>query len=98
MMASRAYIKNPCLICNTSVRSNQNAALYIGCQQWCHVKCGVPISDYERDIDWTCNKCIFQELPSHDHYESETLTPQLDDIDDMPATSRDLDEARLNNM
>ena len=73
-MAGRVNIKYPCLICNTSVRKNQNAALCIGCKKWCHVKCGVPTTDFESDVDWTCHKCTFKELPFHDISESQSET------------------------
>ena len=76
---------------------NSKAALCTGCQKWCHVKCGVPITDFESDIDWTCHKCIFNELPFHDLCESQILSSQPGDVDvNIPPVTANSTEAQCN--
>ena len=63
-------IKYPCIVCNKSVKNNQNAMLCIICEKWCHLKCSNECMDlFSSDNDWICQKCIFHELPFADEYD-----------------------------
>ena len=56
--------KYPCIVCNTSVRNNQNALLCVSCKSWCHLKCTPSsIAIFNETCDWISDKCLFCELP-----------------------------------
>ena len=55
-----------CISCKKGVRSNSKAVSCDGCGEWCHIRCGVPITleEYIRvstgdsTFDWVCPGCM----------------------------------------
>ena len=67
-------LKFPCVICNKSVQSNQNAILCDHCGKWCHRKCDAMSPElYKHYVDnqddpelkWSCLYCTMQF--NHEH-------------------------------
>ena len=64
----------PCVLCQQSVKNNQNALFCVRCLLWCHLNCTkTNQTSYESNCDWICDVCIFKELPfactDHDDHE-----------------------------
>ena len=55
-----------CISCKKGVRSNSKAVSCDGCGEWCHIRCGVPItleehvrvSKGDSAFDWVCPGCM----------------------------------------
>ena len=61
-------IRYPCIICERTVKNNQNALLCVICSSWCHLSCNTSNqSAFESDSDWICDVCAFKELPFDDN-------------------------------
>jgi len=73
----------PCLVCRKAVRKNSRAVDCDGCGWWCHIKCGVKITDEQYELlkrgqivlSWTCIPCSIE--PSLPVSESTRLSTDL---------------------
>ena len=72
---SKNNFKFPCVICNKSVQSNQNAITCDNCGKWCHRKCDAMSQEtykyYEDnqdnpEITWHCLYCTMKH--NHEHF------------------------------
>ena len=62
-----------CLECQRGVRSNSKAIECDKCKQWCHIRCGVPITldrynsvcQGDATFDWMCPACSADVIELH---------------------------------
>ena len=73
----------PCLICRKEVKENHNALLCVTCNKWAHFKCSRASWDtFNSDRNWTCDICLFKELPQTVHFnEIDTYDPSQHRVD-----------------
>ena len=59
-----------CLECRRQVRKNSKAVECDQCKEWCHIRCGVPITEKNYQLltkgqitfDWSCPHCAADEI------------------------------------
>ena len=62
--------KYPCLSCDKSVRSNQNALMCVTCNRWIHLTCSTLDNNFfYSDSDFICAKCLLNILPFNNSFD-----------------------------